>query len=287
MAFIVHMNTIVVCMSIAIVLCISVIVGAMQNAYVFALIKAEDPDAGGEIKAPATGGLLKPKVPIAPSAPSMNEEPSKPLISKSIIPKLGIFTASSAPYKVKVTFTSITVHNDREGIGSGDGEYDLNAYVHGKLVKLTDLSRSSGGAGLWDVSSGETVNFPPGSEITVDIDKTLPLSIFTVGSEIDGCGRTAFPENIQDKVVSTIQNVASLVGIDGIQDELDRGINWVGCKLNANDDIGDIVKTYEPTGYGAGAHTDMSRPGDFTLRYIISVTPPAPSTASMPSLTLK
>lgn len=260
----------------------------MQNASVFALIKAEDPDAGGEIKAPATGGLLKPKVPIAPSAPSMNEEPSKPLISKSITPKLGIFTASSAPYKVKVTFTSITVHNDREGIGSGDGEYDLNAYVHGKLVKLTDMSRSSGGAGLWDVSTGETVNFPPGSEITVDIDKTLPLSIFTVGSEIDGCGRTAFPENIQDKVVSSIQTVASLIGINGIQDELDRGINWVGCKLNANDDIGDIVKTYPPTGYGAGPHTDISTMGDFTLRYIISVTPPAaPSTASMPSLTLK
>jgi hypothetical protein len=257
------------CMFVIIELGISVVVGSIQIAPVQALVKTEDPDQGGEVKAPVTGGLDQ-KVPVTPS-PATNEETSKPLISKSIIPKLGIFTSSPAPIKVKVTFVSITVHNDHEGIGSGDGEYDLNAYVHGKLVKLTEMSRSAGAAGLWDVSSGETVNFPAGSAITVDIDKTLPLTIFTVGSEIDGCGRTAFPENIQYKVVSTIQKVASYVGIDGIQDELDKGINWVGCNLNTNDDIGDIVKTYLPTNYGAGPHTEISTARDFTLRYVVSV----------------
>ena len=280
-AFIEHMNTFVVCMLVVIGLGISVIIGAMQNASVFALIKTEDPDAGGEVKAPATGGLLKPKVPIAPSTPSTNEEPSKPLISKSITPKLGIF-AAPAPYKVKVTFTSITVHNDREGIGSGDGEYDLNAYVHGKLVKLTDMSRSAGGAGLWDVSSGETVNFPSGSEITVDIDRSQPLSIFTVGSEVDGCGRTAFPTSVQNEVVKAlIYNVdVPFVGrLEGIRNILHEGINYIGCTFNQNDAIGYIVKAYAPTGYEAGPHTDMSNLRDFTLRYTISVIHP-PSTAT-------
>lgn len=285
-----HMNKIVVCILIAIGLCIIVIVGATQNASVFALIKTEDPDQGGEVKAPATGGLLKPKVPVAPSAPSTNEEPSKPLISKSIIPKLGIFTASSAPYKVKVAFTSITVHNDREGIGSGDGEYDLNAYVHGKLVKLTDLSRSLGSDGLWDVSSGETVNFPAGSEITVDIDKSQPLSIFTVGSEVDGCGRTAFPASVQNEVVKALIPIVDVpfVGrLEGIRNILHDGINYVGCTFNQNDAIGYVVKAYAPTGYDAGSHTDVSNLRDFTLRYTIIVTPPAPTTPSTPSLMLK
>jgi hypothetical protein len=246
----------------------------VQNSSILALTKAEDPDAGGENKASSSAGLLNPKL---PASTSTGEEPSKPLFSKKIVPNLGIFTAA-APYKIKVTFTSVTVHNSHEGALSGDGEYDLNAYVHGKLVKLTDLSRSTGAAGLWDVSSGETVNFPPGSEIVIDIDKSLPLTIFTVGSEVDGCDRTSFPADIQGKVVSSIQKVASFVGIDGIQDELNKGINWVGCKLNPNDGIGDIVKTYDPTAYGAGPHADVSDKKDFTLRYTISVQAPAPAT---------
>jgi len=148
------------------------------------------------------------------------------------------------------------------------------------------MSRKTGASGLWDVSSGETVNFPPGSEITVDIDKTLPLSIFTVGSEVDGCDRTAFPSDVQGKIVSALEKgVNYLIQLGSIQDELDKSINWVGCKLNPNDDIGDIIKSYNPTGYGAGPHTDKSDRGDFTLRYTISVTAaPAPST---PSPTIK
>jgi hypothetical protein len=253
---------------------ITSMISGIQNSSIFALTKAEDPDAGGENKAPSSAGVISPKL---PSSTSTNEEPSKPLFSKKIIPNLNLFTAT-APYKIKVTFNSITVHNSHEGALSGDGEYDLNAYVHGKLVKLTDLSRSTGAAGLWDVSSGEMVKFPPGSEIVIDIDKSLPLTIFTVGSEVDGCDRTSFPADIQSKVVSGIQKVASFVGIDGIQDELNKGINWVGCKLNPNDSIGDIAKTYDPTAYGAGPHADISDKKDFTLRYTINVQPPAPST---------
>jgi subtilisin family serine protease len=216
------------------------------------------------------------------------EETSKPSVAKKVTAKLELSVpelkkiqppASSLtpPYKVKVTFDSITVHNSHEGILSGDGEYDLSAYVHGKLVSLTDLSRSAGGSGLWDVSSGEKVNFPPGSEIIVDIDKALPLSIITVGSEVDGCDRTAFPSDIQSKIISVLEKgVNYLIPLGDIQDELDRAINWVGCKLNANDDIGDIVKAYDPTSYGAGPHSDKSDKQDFTLRYTVSVSAPLP-----------
>jgi hypothetical protein len=218
------------------------------------------------------------------------EEPSKPLVTKKLpfglklnMPKLStpeLMSSDSSPYKVKVMFSSVTIHNDHEGGLSGDGEYDLSLYVHGKLVSLTDMSRTTGGSGLWDVSSGETVRFPPGSEITVYIDKSMPLSIFTVGSEIDGCGRTAFPTDIQGKIVSALERgVNYLIPLGSIQDELDKAINWAGCKLNSNDDIGDIIKSYNPTGYGAGPHADISDKGDFTLRYSLNVIPPTTATS--------
>jgi hypothetical protein len=77
------------------------------------------------------------------------------------------------PYKVKVTFDSMT--HDHEGALSGDGEYDIAAYVQGIKVGLTDASGP--GDGLWDISSGETVSFDRGTEVTVDISDYVPLSI--------------------------------------------------------------------------------------------------------------
>src|SRR4029078_10578653 len=224
--------------------------GIMQDSITLAL-KNSDPDAGGELK--AQENVINPKVPSG----SANEEPTKPSFSTKITPNIGIFTPSS-PYKVKVTFNSVTVHNSHEGLLSGDGEYDLNVYVHGKLAKLTDLSRSSGASGLLDVSSGETVNFPPGSEITVDIDKSQPLSLFTVGSEIDGCGRTAFPHDVQTELVKYLvpaPDIPLVCVLEGFRSIVNTGINYVGCKLNPNDNIGYIVKAYAPTSYGAGEHT--------------------------------
>ncbi|HEY7778232.1 MAG TPA: hypothetical protein VIA09_06805 [Nitrososphaeraceae archaeon] len=230
-------------------------------------------------------------------SPSTTEESSKPTITKKLpfglnmpiiktvpIPPEQAQPSQTAPYKVKVTFTGVTVYNSHEGALSGDGEYDLSAYIHGKLVSLTDMSRKTGASGLWDVSSGETVKFPPGSEITVDIEKDLPLTIFTVGSEVDECGRTSFPGNLQPQIVSTLTNfwvvkdIKTMINVlnplSGIQDQIDKAINYIGCKLNNNDDIGDIVKGYEPTRYGAGPHFDKSDKGDFALAYTISVTPP-------------
>ena len=136
---------------------------------------------------------------LAPGNQTSNqsEEMSKPQsnverqLSSGLISDLVI---SNPPYKVKVIFDSMTVHNDHEGTLSGDGEYDIAAYVQGIKVGLTDTSGP--GAGLWDVSSGETVTFDLGTEVTIDIPDIVPLSILTVGSEVDGCDRTVFPESI-------------------------------------------------------------------------------------------
>ena len=53
--------------------------------------------------------------------------------------------------------------------------------------------------------------------------------------------------------------------------------------VNDNEVLGTITKfyfppgsSYEPIGYGAGAHTDVvSETGDFKLGYTITVTPPS------------
>ena len=78
------------------------------------------------------------------------------------IPDEGTTQASDiAKYRIRVGFDSITVHNNHETTGGGDGEYMLFAYVQGKGVDLTKLSQFGGNAGLNDVSDGETVQFMP------------------------------------------------------------------------------------------------------------------------------
>ncbi len=128
---------------------------------------------------------------------------------------------------------------------------------------------------MWDVSDGETVTFNPPKKITVTVPKNLPLSIFTVGSEVDGCDRTSFPESIQSDIVSALsQGVNYLVKIGDIQDELNSAINWVGCKLNPNDEIGKINKIYESIDFGQGTHSDKSSSNDFIMKYTITAIPP-------------
>src|SRR6188474_56080 len=87
------------------------------------------------------------------------------------IPDEGTTQASDiAKYRIRVGFDSITVHNNHETTGGGDGEYMLFAYVQGKGVDLTKLSQFGGNAGLNDVSDGETVQFMPGNFFNVDSD---------------------------------------------------------------------------------------------------------------------
>ena len=201
-------------------------------------------------------------------------------------------------YRVNVRFDRITVHDDHEGFASGDGEYQLNAYVQGSLVDLTKLSQWRD-AGLTDVSSGETVQFNPGNVTGVGIDSLTQLTLFTVGSEDDGCGKLPLPGFLQSTVNSktlneTRQQGGAVVGgvIGGIyggpagaaagkeigpqlqklsNDLTTKFLGKISCKVNANDDIGKIVQTYDPPRFGAGPHTVKSDAGDFTLTYSIAV----------------
>ena len=109
---------------------------------------------------------------------------------------------------VTVTFNSITVHDRHDSIIEGDGEYDLVAYVQGRKVDLTDASQIGlsglcagwgcpNGPPLYDVGDGDTLKFAPDTQVITELPNTVPLSIFTVGSEVDSCGRGKYPDNIQ------------------------------------------------------------------------------------------
>ena len=131
-------------------------------------------------------------------------------------------------YKIAVRFNEITVHNDHEGKFSGDGEYDLKAYVHGIMVDLTKLSTWRD-AGLTDVSSGETVSFSPQNQFTVNIDSTLPLLILTVGDENDGCASKTYPTNIQPIILDAAANeTAKAFGANGTQKGSGSGSSTLG-----------------------------------------------------------
>ena len=199
-------------------------------------------------------------------------------------------------YKVNVKFDQITVHNDHEGALSGDGEYLLSAYVHGNRVDLTKLSQWKD-SGLGDVSSGETVKFSPGNVFSVDLDSLTPLTIFTVGSEDDGCKKGILPATVRNLIESKVANEtrgnaskaagAAIGGYYGgpqgaeIGKEMGPKIReysaWLGnklestvaCKINADDKIGEIVETYDSPNFGVGPHTVKSNAGDFTLTYSI------------------
>lgn len=239
------------------------------------------------------------------------EQPVATISRKKVEGGLDLAPGIQAPYKVKVTFDSITVHHDHDGSTSGDGEWKLVAYVQGKKVDLT--SASGPGAGLNDVSDGETVKFKPGTEVTVDIPYPLPLSIFVLGEEVD-CDNPPFPDDASEKVISILK------GPDTREKMLENIWKYIfflpkdydyrcSAGFRSNTELGWEIKIYEPIGYGAGAHTAVSdmgylcqlhypglHPGDppiqvpcevsdYTLRYTISVTaPPPPDTAPPPTI---
>jgi hypothetical protein len=212
-----------------------------------------------------------------------------------------IIFPSSDIYKVTVTFDSITVNDNHEGLFSGDGEYNLAAYVQGIKVGLTDASEPAncaglgctGGPALLDVSSGETVFFKPGTEVSIDLPGTVSLSIFTTGFEVDSCGLIKLPEG--DSFTLDPQ-FPGLTLVDVFKNpQLDWSsaviafLNYVlyheTCGgYDDNDILGIIYKfynppghSYEPIGWGAGSHTNVvSSTGDYTLRYTITVIPKIP-----------
>ncbi len=217
----------------------------------------------------------------------------------------GAITLPSADvYKVTVKFDSITVNDNHEGLFSGDGEYNIAAYVQGIRVYLTFASEPAncaglgctGGPALLDVSSGETVFFKPRTQVSIDLPGTVPLSIFTTGFEVDSCGFYGVPlassvivdpiqglsladvfKNPQLDWISAVNTFLHLAGI--------RAVDCLPASLDENDPLGTIVKfynppghSYEPIGWGAGSHTNVvSSTGDYTLRYTISVEPKFPA----------
>jgi hypothetical protein len=223
---------------------------------------------------------------------NVTEETSKPnstlkrQLSKGLLEDMKIFTPSApAPdTKIKVTFNAITVHDSHEGVWSGEGEYDLSAYVG---IHLVDLTAASGpGEGLWDVDKGERVYFDPGTEVELTLTPGQPFSIMTVGSEVDGCGKTNFPKTVA--VLEVIVETIAWEQIEGIQQELNDLINGVTCMANENDILGKINVIHEAPDYGAftpvgssgdkrGCDSLRSDKGDFTLDYCVTVlAPPTP-----------
>jgi hypothetical protein len=198
----------------------------------------------GDAKVPLTGGKVLDPGNIAPAGPNV---------------------------QTVVTFNSITVHNKHEGTFSGDGEYALAAYVQGKQVDLTHASGP--GAGLMDVSNGETLTFKQDNVAITEIPNNIPLSIFTVGHELDACPNSfKFPQNIQEKLpIFFDPGLDWSSAISKFQHYLNYNL-WVCHSQIGNDDeiLGTIKEFYDPPGYGVGPHEVKSSTGDFTLRYTIS-----------------
>ena len=214
--------------------------------------------------------------------------------------RAGAIIFPSDIYKVTVTFDSITVNDNHEGLFSGDGEYNLAAYVQGIKVGLSDASEQSNCAGLsctegpalLDINSGETVDFKPGTEVSIDLPATVPLSIFTTGVEVDSCGLIPLPEG--DDPLNVLLTDPPLNPNSLAEVFRHPELNWhhiipiyqhvvqrnANCfSVDDNDDLGSIIKfynppghSYEPIGWGAGFHTNVvSSTGDYTLRYTITV----------------
>jgi hypothetical protein len=184
--------------------------------------------------------------------------------------------ASFGNLDVTVKFDSITVHNKHEGLGRGDGEFDLAAYVQGYLVKLTSSTN-----GLWDVSNGQTIKFEPGTEYTIPFHYTgTPLMVFTIGQEIDGCGRSPFPGLLRDQswgiwykpsaewhaAIAEVQKFFASYSKCSLADD-NEVLGFVNEINNLPAVHPDPLNTYKES------HSVKSSSGDFTLRYTISIAP--------------
>jgi hypothetical protein len=223
----------------------------------------------------------------------------------------GISPADIGPpaYRVKTTFYNIRVHNDHDGLTRGNGEWDLAAFVQGIKVPLTEKScrtnyiTTAGSVppcGLGDIEGGTDAIFADlgkpldaGTSVTVDLPRTVPLSIFTAGVEEDDCGRAEFPDEdsqlklmllMRDERLNWIEPIRQFIGDVGAIDNMYTvgvGSNnfdpicGYSDLLAGSDKLGNIIRFYEPIDYGKsdGCIQDKSDSGDYTLCYRITVTP--------------
>lgn len=178
--------------------------------------------------------------------------------------------------KVRVVFRSINVVNNHEDDwdGVGDGEFDLVAYVQGKKLDL-----SAANEGLWDVNEGRLF-FPERTEMDVYLRENVPLSIFTVGWEIDGCKTNEWPKEVTEvsSILHTPQSIPNwLSSIDGVrQDVNDNSGVVVGCpwpsSSYASNRLGYINEIYPIAGVVNGRGiSQQTNTNDFSLYYIINI----------------
>ena len=118
--------------------------------------------------------------------------------------------------------------------------------------------------------------------------ETTPLSIFTFGRELDDCDYDKFyPPKLPKDLIEMFKNpqLDWLTPITQYISEKNTAEDCPGAgPYGGSEILGNIVKfynppgqSYEPIGYGAGAHTNVvSSKGDYTLKYTIAVTPPPP-----------
>jgi hypothetical protein len=151
----------------------------------------------------------------------------------------GISQADIGPpaYRVKTTFYNILVHNDHDGTFRGNGEWDLVAFVQGIRVPLTEKSCrtnpittgvSVADCGLGSIEGGTTAYFGDlgkpldlGTSVTVDLPRTVPLSIFTAGIEEDDCGRAEFPDEKRQLELMLLMRDERLNWIEPIREFID------------------------------------------------------------------
>ena len=220
----------------------------------------------------------------------------------------GISPADIGPpaYRVKTTFYNIKVHNDHDGLSRGDGEWDLAAFVQGIKVPLTEKScrtnyiTTAGSVppcGLGDVEGGTSELFADlgkpldaGTSVTVDLPRTVPLSIFVTGIEEDDCGRAKFPDDKEQLKLMQLMRDERLNWLDPVRNFIDnvRAIDshytvtplsdpvcGYSDIIRGFDKLGSIIRFYEPIDYGKSdvCKQDKSDSGDYTLCYRITVTP--------------
>ena len=254
--------------------------------------------------------LPKPKV--KPSDVFPTNQTLAQTLNQSVLSD-GVSPADIGPpaYRVKTTFYNIIVHNDHDGLARGNGEWDLFAFVQGIKVPLTEKScrtntittaGSVPDCGLGSIEGGGgDAHFADlgkpldsGTSVTVDLPRTVPLSIFTAGIEEDDCGRAEIPgEDQQLKLMSLMRDERSnwiepirdfISSVAAIANAGSSGVGGGGgfdpiCgysdMLAGSDKLGNIVRFYEPIDYGKSdvCIQDKSDSGDYTLCYRITVTP--------------
>jgi hypothetical protein len=230
-----------------------------------------------------------------------NLTPTKPKINTSITGDL-----FPPAYQVKTTFYNIKVHNDHDGTFRGDGEWDLAAFVQGIKVPLTEKScretiiTSAGSVppcGLGSIEGGTSAVFADfdkpldaGTSVTVDLPRTVPLSIFTAGIEEDDCRRAEFPDEdsqlklmslMRDERLNWIEPIRNFISDVRAEDNLytvsptSDPICGYSDLFAGSDRLGNIIRFYEPIDYGKSdaCIQDKSDSGDYTLCYKITVTP--------------